>query len=504
MITPGLERITQLLARIPLPWRAIHVAGTNGKGSICAYISCMLDVHNDSQRRKDAPSSGVQAATQEWRKIPTGDPTFKPIRHGRFTSPHLIDRWDCITINNHPVSFQAFNAVEKRVLQRNEIENIGASEFELLTATAFEVFNDHNIDVAVIEVGMGGKLDSTNIIGIEEGIEKPDTISMDSFRPPPLVTAISRIGLDHQAFLGSTLEDIARAKAGIIKPGVPVVYDDKTNPVQVTRVFDAIAAENESPVVRERRKTTTSWTFDTEYKQWLHDILKKKDKLSDHVISNATIAFLATWTALEQLGRIPVWPLDQDEPPKDQLKLVRKLAHEMYTAVPKMIFPGRQQTLSIEILTGGIENVLLDGAHNAQSAQALAPVVEQLRLDLRRNIVWVLAASDTKDAKEILAPLLKDGDKVVAVEFGPVDGMPWVKPMSGEKVLEATRAVVENPDSLTTHNAGKDVLAGLRTANDMCKGHPIVIAGSLYLVGDVLRLLRDAQFSSTQAGVSPT
>jgi len=106
MIELGLQRISRLLSKTHLPWRAIHVAGTNGKGSICVYISGMLEVYNDSPLRLA-------------KKQPR-------IRHGRFTSPHLIDRWDCISINQKPVSSALFHEIEKKVLQRNAREEINA------------------------------------------------------------------------------------------------------------------------------------------------------------------------------------------------------------------------------------------------------------------------------------------------------------------------------------------------------------------------------------------
>src|SRR6187402_2890767 len=120
MIELGLARISRLLSFTPQPWKAIHVAGTNGKGSICAYLSAMLK------------ASGV--------------------RCGRFTSPHLIDRWDCITINEQTVQEGTFRAAERLVNTRNNAGKIEASEFELLTATAFEVFQQEKIEMGVIEV----------------------------------------------------------------------------------------------------------------------------------------------------------------------------------------------------------------------------------------------------------------------------------------------------------------------------------------------------------------
>lgn len=179
MIRPGLERIALLLKGIHLPWKAVHVAGTNGKGSICAYLSALFHLTN--------------------------------IRCGRFTSPHLIDRWDCITVDEKPIAESIFRSVEERVKERNERHEIDASEFELLTATAFEIFAQERVEVAVIECGLGGRLDATNVI------------------ETPLVTVISKIGLDHQGLLGDTLKQIAFEKAGIIKTGATCVVDGTSN-----------------------------------------------------------------------------------------------------------------------------------------------------------------------------------------------------------------------------------------------------------------------------------
>src|SRR6187402_3404456 len=128
MIELGLARISRLLSFTPQPWKAIHVAGTNGKGTICAYLSAMLH------------ASGV--------------------RCGRFTSPHLIDRWDCITINEQTVRESVFREAEDLVLERNRKLDIAATQFELLTASAFEVFAKEKVEMGVVEVGLGGKLDA--------------------------------------------------------------------------------------------------------------------------------------------------------------------------------------------------------------------------------------------------------------------------------------------------------------------------------------------------------
>src|SRR3954452_20560198 len=126
MIELGLSRISRLVQQSAFTWKAIHVAGTNGKGSITSYVSGLL--------------------------------TAAGIRCGQFTSPHLIDRWDCITINEQVVRESLFKRIENQVRQRDRRLGVEASEFELLTATAFEIFNHEQVEIGVVEVGMGGRL----------------------------------------------------------------------------------------------------------------------------------------------------------------------------------------------------------------------------------------------------------------------------------------------------------------------------------------------------------
>lgn len=467
------------------------MAGTNGKGSICAYVSSMLDAYNKSDFRSSGPA--IKGKNEP------GTPRHDSISHGRFTSPHLIDRWDCITINQKPVSFGIFDAVEKKVKQRNEAEKINASEFELLTATAFEIFNEQQIDVGVIEVGMGGRLDATNIIGLQGGIELPPNTSMETFRPLPLVTAITSLGLDHQAFLGDTLEKIAREKAGIIKPSVPVVYDnsDAREDMQAAfKVIENVAAENACPVL-----SPIPFFSAVELEDRLADWIVTLD-LPGHTQTNAAVAFTATWAALQQLGRV--------SPPQRMEQEQRELALSMLDIVPTTTVPGRQQKISIETLTGRREPVLLDGAHNYESAVSLVESVEELRRVEREDamsrnaepspVTWVVAVSNSKDPIDVLGPLLTNADpvfrekedRVFAVEFGPVGGMPWVTPSPASQIMETIASMSNstvNPRRML--DCGRDITRALRLASETAQGGPLVIAGSLYLVQDVLRLLRD-------------
>lgn len=415
MIELGLARIGRLLQHTNLPWRAIHVAGTNGKGSVCAYISAMLHAGN--------------------------------ISCGRFNSPHLIDRWDCITINEKTVDERVFRKAEAEIRARDRREGVEASEFELLTATAFEIFANEKVKIGVVEVGMGGRLDATNIL------------------ENPLVTVITRIGIDHQAFLGNTLDEIAAEKAGIMKPGVPCVIDGTNLPVH--KVFEEKAALVEAgPIIQISPST-----------RGVDDELWKAVPMSGfelHQQVNLRLAYQAVKQALVRLH-------SSVEP------------SQLLPAIKKASWPGRLQNLSIRHMTGRTEDILLDGAHNPQSAEVLGLYVNGKLRQKMIPVTWIIAMSKGKDMERVLPCLIQPGDNVVAVEFGPVDGMPWVQPAAAKDVLDTAHSIgalacrLENPANVDN---------ALRQANAIARGGPLVIAGSLYLVSDVLRLMRRSGMSS--------
>lgn len=362
---------------------------------------------------------------------------------GRYTSPHLIDRWDCITLNDKTVPESLFREAEDLVSKRNREENIGATEFELLTATAFEIFAKEKIEMGVIEVGLGGRLDATNVM------EKK------------AVTVISKIGLDHQSFLGDTIEKIAREKAGIMRPGVPCVMDS-TNGPSVQEVVQEYAREIGTDVVL----SSTDSAFLDELSE---------DDFEPHQWQNLACAYTAFHLAYTKMES----PL-----------------HRLLPAIENIDWPGRLQTLDIRSLTGRKENILLDGAHNVQSAEVLGRYVNgKLRKDSAR-VTWVLAASQGKELEGILKPLLHLGDCVAAVKFGAVAGMPWVQAMSPPDILTAASA--SGVESSQLYDAGDNLSGALRWAATVAGGGPIVVAGSLYLASDLLRLLRDAEHIKRQ------
>src|SRR5438552_8078786 len=180
----GLENISTVVARLGHPertFRSVHVAGTNGKGSVTAMVDAAL-----------------RAAGH---------------RSARYTSPHLMELTERFVIDGRQVNRDALAAVVADIrdavdaLSREGRLEVQPTFFEVTTAAAFELFRRAHVDVAVLEVGLGGRLDATNVV-------RPD------------VTAITSIAFDHQMYLGSTLREIAIEKAGIVKPGVPVVVGE--------------------------------------------------------------------------------------------------------------------------------------------------------------------------------------------------------------------------------------------------------------------------------------
>jgi len=201
----GLENISAVVRELGDPqsaFAAVHVAGTNGKGSVTAMVDAML-----------------RGAGH---------------RCGRYTSPHLVDLRERFVIDGAPVPPAALEAAVDRVraaveaLRRRGVLDVHPTFFEVTTAIAFDLFRQAGVEIAVCEVGLGGRLDATNVLR-------------------PKVSAITSIALDHEQYLGSSLAEIAFEKAGIIKPAVPVVVGRV--PLEAGAVIARVARERGAPVV---------------------------------------------------------------------------------------------------------------------------------------------------------------------------------------------------------------------------------------------------------------
>lgn len=460
MINLGLSRITSLVRPLfsvhdPLPWRAIHIAGTNGKGSIASYVSTFL--------------------------------SHQGYKVGRFTSPHLINRWDCIWLNSRVVERDVFLAVESELKARSTEEGIQASEFEILTAVAFELFTRHGMDFGVVECGLGGRLDATNAL-------RPQDVA---------ASVLAKVGLDHTEFLGGTLQEIAGEKCGIFKHGVPVVVDESNDQVIKGVVEDKLKEVNPGPGNAEdlwfKLPTNQAAILETDS---IRDV-----GLADHQKQNLTTALTAYYTveqrqplsqtaSQDMMGQTPDSRMDstiQHLPQliKDSHASIRGRLE--WLSLPAHLLPSSKRGQNVQ--------VLIDGAHNPQSASALASYVDNHIRSNNKNdshlskqqptVTWLMGMKQGKEANTILQTLLRDGDNVVTCSFGPVDGMPWVQSLDAsdlaDKVRQCTSGHVESAPAAP--NKGHNVASAIALAVTTAGGGPLCIAGSLYLVGDVLRLV---------------
>jgi dihydrofolate synthase/folylpolyglutamate synthase len=407
----GLERITALLSRLGDPHLALppvlHVAGTNGKGSTCAFLRAALEA--------DGQSVHV------------------------FTSPHLVRFNERIRINGSLISDDALATYLERVL--NVSENIGASFFEVTTAAMFLSFAEHPADACILEVGLGGRLDATNIV------------------PRPVACGIAQLGIDHQAFLGDTITEIAFEKAGIAKGGAPVVT--LRYPEQVA----AVVGETVTKRGGHWHPMGTTWDAAV-YRGRLHyrDAHGKLDMPlprlpGPHQPINAALA-----TAMLR---------------HQQAITVREPA---LRAAPLWAqWPARLQRLDDGPLLCSLpagSTVWLDGGHNASAGEMLGQYFSADRLEGQKLhlIVGMLA---NKDVDAFLAPL--EG-KVAHIHSVPVEGHAHHPAEHFDAV--ARRWGIDSSRHFATQDA-IDVIA--RRLSAEAPPPILLIAGSLYLAGEVLR-----------------
>lgn len=415
-ITLGLARITRLLDVLGNPHLAvpiIHVAGTNGKGSVCAYIDSILR------------ASGF--------------------RVGRFTSPHLVDVRDSITLQGKPVLEADYRKAVTKIEDANAKYKVEASPFEMLAATAFQTFKDSHppLDVAVIEVGMGGSTDATNVC------------------PNPLVTAIASIDMDHQAFLGNTIEEIATVKAGIIKHDRPCILAPQNYP-EAAEAVRTVAEQQEAPVI-EVSSSAISTDGISQFSFRGTSIDVRLPLLGSYQGANAATAVSAVEALCQSI---------------ELEKAARITPATVKTGLESTRWPGRLDWVEHEG-----QKLLLDGAHNPASIKELANFLQTLP---PKPSTFVVGLSAPRDPLGLLEPLVAahaDGQlQVVATGFTQPEGMPWVSAVNPSDIAQAAKSLGIQAQAANT----------VQEALSITKRHPnnrIVICGSLYLVADTYRLL---------------
>lgn len=408
---PGLERINGLLSVLGNPERSlkvVHVAGTNGKGSVCAFISSVL------------AAAGY--------------------RTGLYTSPHLVCYTERFQVNGQPISGGQLAELLSEVRAAAEKVAAGgggqATEFEVLTAAAFNHFAAEKVDWLVLEVGLGGRLDATNVV-------------------VPEVAVITHVSYDHVAVLGHSLAEIAQEKAGIIKPGRPVVMAPQEE--EAARVITSVAAEQGSPLLSVREATAlvprshdlTGQTFDLVVPVRTYAGLSTR-LLGPHQLDNAATAVL-TLEVLRAGGTA-----------------ISETA--LYRGLAEARWPARFEVVRREPL------VIVDGAHNPDGARALACTVRTYLPG--RRLVLLLGVLGDKDVPALLA------------ELGPLAQAAVVtRPASPraadvEVVAAGLRAFV--PEVVAEAEISQAVDRALALAGP---ADAVLICGSLYMAGWARRYL---------------
>ncbi|MEI1377493.1 bifunctional folylpolyglutamate synthase/dihydrofolate synthase [Nostoc sp. UHCC 0926] len=406
----GLDRIVNLLASLGNPdhqMPVIHVAGTNGKGSVCAYLSSVL--------------------------------TEAGYRTGRYISPHLVDWTERICLNEQPISSKELSQLLEKVQAAIRPQDESATQFEVITAAAWLYFAQQQVDVAVVEVGLGGRLDATNVC-----LE-------------PLVTIITSISREHWQQLGPTVADIAREKAGILKPGCPVVVGPL--PPDAEKVVRSRALELQCPIFTPQpaRQLASGWA---EYQTIQNSkSIKYPLPLAGQIQLTNSVLALTALEILQQQG----WQISDEA---------------IINGMAKTKWPGRMQWT-----TWNNHKLLIDGAHNTAAAQVLRQYVDSLDAVNHEPVNWVMGMFSDKDHADIFAALLQPGDRLYLV---PIPVEPWPGRTSADLDYLANLAYSLCPE-LGDRKIYPDLFTALEAATSTATTDDlIVLCGSLYLVGNFL------------------
>ncbi|PHH69935.1 hypothetical protein CDD80_6351 [Ophiocordyceps camponoti-rufipedis] len=410
----GLDRVRRVVPA-KQDWIGVHVAGTNGKGSICTLLAGML-------RRAG-------------------------IGHGVFLSPAMPEPHNGVLINGRYANRRMYELERDGVQAAYSRVSSGwtfatgetpddLTPFELQTATAFRVFDKMHVKYGIVEVGMGGSTDATNVMR-----EKA-------------VTIISRIGLDHQEYLGGTIEEIARVKAGIMRQGVPCIVDP-SNPDEVMRVLS-----------EEAYNAGTQITMASRAEPLLAGLDRDRFRLEPYEERNLLCALLA----FQKL--FPNLKMDVNE-----------------LVSTDSLLPGRKEKISVTGLTGGLRRlpILVDGAHNMLGFEALAAHVQGSVRQGDEPVTWVMAlsSSTSKPFAKMMETLVQPQDRLAFVEYVAQDGDP--PPTAADLGRDLGRIILRD-DQSQLYDGDPSVGAGVVWACTEAGKGPVVVTGSLYMIRDLYQL----------------
>jgi dihydrofolate synthase/folylpolyglutamate synthase len=406
--TFNLKRMEHLLSLVGNPHTkvdTVHIAGTKGKGSTATMLARMLEANG--------------------------------YKVGLYTSPHVVDLHERIIVNSEMISRTAMLGLLNRIYKAVETvsKTSAPTFFEIMTAIAFMHFADNKADVAVIETGMGGRLDSTNVI-------------------KPKVVGITNLSFDHQKQLGNTIEEIAKEKAGIFKPGVPIVTVQQDP--NAMRVLKAQAAAVKAPFSVTGVDIDFSHRFETSPEHGPHNRV-----------------CLTTPTSKFEHLRVPLLGIHQAVNCGLALAMLDKLKgcgfdidnDKSIAGLAKVKLPGRMEMICED------PRILIDGAHNAASIRALMYAIGQsIPYD---SMIVIFGCNEDKDAKGMLQELQFGADKVIFTRSNSA------KAMSPDELVEMYAAI--SGKMCQSAPAIGEALRLAKSAVD--KEDLICITGSFYLIG---------------------
>jgi len=396
----GLETMTALTVRLGMPqtrYRTLHIAGTNGKGSTAAMAAAVL-----------------QAAGY---------------RVGLYTSPHLVEFRERIRVNGEMIAESQVAQLTEQ-LQTLCQPDLSPTFFEYTTAMAFQHFADSGVDVAVLEVGLGGRFDATNVV-------------------MPMACAVTTISLDHQEYLGTTLSSIAFEKAGIIKPGVPVVLGRLED--EAWRTIEQVARERQAPVFRLNEDFRTEGEGSQQFSY--RGLGMYYDGLTcalegRHQLDNAACA-LALLEAAAPQG-------------------IAVTADAVRAGLRVVNWAGRLEVVD------RCPTILLDGAHNPAAAMALADYLTRSdRSHPSRPVVLVLGMMRDKDHRGFVEPLKGLADEVVLTQAD----LP--RSATAQELRASLEGLLPHPHVVPSLSDAMALARQLAIPNGL-----VCVAGSLMLVGE--------------------
>ncbi len=397
-----LERMDGALALFDHPEKtfpSLHIAGTNGKGSTAAMLHRILC------------SAGYRTAL--------------------YTSPHLVSFTERMRIGEEEITPEEVVALAHEIWQRTDAANIELTFFEIVTVMAFLYFSRRQVDLAVIEVGLGGRFDATNLVR-------------------SVVSVITTISKDHEAFLGSDIASIAREKGGIIKKEVPVVCG--ALPREAMKVINKIADANQTRIYRLDQDFTlnlkSGGAFDYKGPKW--NLAELSVALHGaHQVRNAALAIAALEVVSHQ------FPVNEEA---------------IRSGLQNVSWPGRMEVMLTH------PTVIIDGAHNGEGIRVLVDELRALRNG--RRIRMLFAVMEDKDRRFMLNALAEVVDEIVLTRVSQLERSADPVQLAKEVSGKMRSCVMPEP------RLAVDFLLRSAASNDL-----IVITGSLYLLGEIRPML---------------